>query len=205
MNCPNCEAPCLLLEQESTYVCRECGVTTPTLMPRPVTFGENVNVCVYSRTKRFEIMLRALLYPSFDSKDQHVYAHLANKSYNNIKDLVNSIKSCTMKEKRFHSVHLFSRLLCEDHKPVAPPPQYYFKRVMILFDELLTLFHATTKSKFFSYPWLLRKLLNTTGEQRYNKFIKKIRCKKRNQYYEDLFDELVNNAPTHYLICECAI
>ena len=205
MQCTFCEVPCLFLPEESTYVCKLCGHTTTTLQIAPVAFGENVCVCMYSRTKRFEIMLKALLYPSFDTKDEHIYTHLQTReSYTNIGDLVTAMKSCNLKEKRFHSIHLFSRLLCEDYSEVTAPPHHYFKRIMILFDELLTLFNATKKTKFFSYPWLLRKLLNLTNEFRYDKFIKKIRCKKRNRFYKDMFAELVHKAPKHYLIWVCA-
>jgi hypothetical protein len=50
---------------------------------------------------------------------------------------------------------------------------------------------------------LIRKLLNITGEYRFDRYIKKIRCKKRNHFYENLFQELVSSAPKTYLIREC--
>ena len=203
MSCQQCDHMYLFLPVESCFVCPLCGFTTPFLTPTLCGFGENVNVCVYSRAKRFEIMLRALLYPAFDRKDEQVYAHLFTKTYANLAELKAGIKRCPTKEKRFLSVHLFAKLLIRNHHSPKPPTLQYINRVMILFDELLCRFNAEHRTKFFSYPWLIRKLLNITGEYRFDRYIKKIRCKKRNHFYENLFQELVSSAPKTYLIREC--
>jgi hypothetical protein len=173
----------------------------------PVTstgFGENVFVCVYSRHKRFEIMLKALLYPCFDPKDTVMLTHLFKKErYKTIQEMILAMKLCKTKEKRFHSLHLFSALLCDDYMKLQPPTMCVFRRLMVLFDEVLCRFNATANSKFFSYPWLIRTLLNRTGETRYDKYIKRIRCKKRNEYYKELFTDLVKHAPKTYRMREC--
>ena len=203
--CPDSSS--VLLEDDANYVCMGCGTVLQTyLRPQNNRFGENVNVCVYSRSKRFEIMLRALLYPAFDVKDETMYKHLARKAmYGSLEGLRNEMKRCTIKEKRFHSLHLFATLLCPNHISPKPPEHRYFKRIMILFDELLCQYNSKKRKKFFSYPWLIRKLLNVTNEYRYDSYIKKIRCKKRNAFYETLYKTLVTNSPQNYLIRECAI
>ena len=115
------------------------------------------------------------------------------------------MKLCKMKEKRFHSLHLYASLMCTNYIQLKPPTQEYFKRLVRIFDEVLCRFNATHSRKFFSYPWLIRSLLTMTGEKRYNKFIKKIRCKKRNAYYIDLLHGLVKNAPKTYFISSVCV
>ena len=181
--CSACEVPFLYLEEDSCSVCPVCGLTNRCVTITATGFGENVNVCVYSRTKRFEIMLRAMLYPSFDKKDTVMYTHLVKYApFKTVVDLESAMKRCSSKEKRFHSIHLFSKLLCEEYQPIQPPPLHYFKRVMILFDEVLCRFNAQSTTNFFSYPWLIKTLLNLTGETRYDKFIKKILYFNRKPY-----------------------
>ena len=204
MDCVQCGGNVMFLENESCNVCRECGIVRQVLTVSPAKFGENVNVCVYSRSKRFEIMLKALLYPAFDCKDEIMFKHLTQRpSYSTLGDLRSEMKRCKVKEKRFHSLHLFATLLCPTHKSPKSPARHYFKRIMYLFDELLCAFNSKRRIKFFSYPWLIRKLLNITGEHRYDRYIKRIRCKKRNYFYKRLFDDLVRDSPPTYLIREC--
>jgi hypothetical protein len=205
-HCQTCNVPLISIESDSTKVCPECGCVMKLIPVTQTGFGENVFVCVYSRTKRFEIMLKSLLYPSFDKKDTTMYQHLEKYTkFPTIEELKSTMKLCSTKEKRFHSLHLFASLLCTDYKELIPPTQEYFKLMMRIFDEVLCRFNATQSTKFFSYPWLIRRLLNLTGETRYNKYIKKIRCKKRNLYYVHLFEKLVATAPKSYFICVCGM
>ena len=132
-----------------------------------------------------------------------MYKHLIKKTkFSTIKDLELEMKMCDTKEKRFHSLHLFAKLMCANYKPIQPPPLIYFKRVMTAFDEVLCRFNAQHGPNFFSYPWLIRRLLNLSGETRYNRFIKKIRCKKRNLHYKKMFDNILAASPETYLIRE---
>ena len=206
MNCEDCGTRLRLIENESCVVCLECGKTMPIITSAsPSSYGENVNICLYSRKKRFEVMARALLYPSFDRKDEHVYKHLktTHDTLPNLESLRVALKACPIKEKRYHSVHLFSKLLCEDHIHIHPPSPEFFRRLMRLFDEILCCFKVQQRQKFFSYPWLLKKLLHIADEFRYDKYIKQIRCSKRNFYYEQLFSDILLEAPASYTIFEC--
>ncbi len=208
MNCTECNIPLLILESEAASVCPQCGRTARVLTVTRQGFSEDVVQCVYSRTKRFETMLRALLYPAFDNKDESMYIHLSGKKrFETTHDLENAMKTCKVKEKRFFSLHLFAKLMCQDYETIHPPPLKFFKRVMFGFDEVLCRFNTlrALRSNFFSYPWLMRTLLNLFGERRYDNFIKKIRCKKRNEFYETMFKNLIDNAPSHYLIKVCAV
>jgi hypothetical protein len=208
MICLVCDVPLLKLESEAMTVCPECGRTSRVLTVTREGFSEDVTHCVYSRTKRFETMLRALLYPAFDQKDTMMYKHLSRqKRFDTLHELENAMKICKVKEKRFFSLHIFAKLLCEDYNLIPPPPLEFFKRVMSGFDEVLTRFNTLhmLRSNFFSYPWLMRSLLNLLGERRYDKFIKKIRCKKRNLFYETMFETLIEQCPVHYLIKVCAV
>jgi hypothetical protein len=205
-HCERCNVPLKYIETDSMNVCSQCGITSNVTIPTSDGYGENVFVCVYSRAKRFEIMLKALLFPSFDQKDTAMYQHLEkHRPFETVISLEECMKLCKMKEKRFHSLHLFASLMCTHYKRLKPPTQEYFKRLLRIFDEVLCRFNATHSRKFFSYPWLMRSLLNITGEKRYDKFIKKIRCKKRNAYYIDLMHGLVKNAPKTYFISSVCV
>ena len=120
MNCLVCDVPLLILESEAAHVCPECGITSRVLIATRHGYSEDVTHCVYSRTKRFETMLRALLYPSFDQKDTQMYIHLSKKKrFKTIFDLKNAMKTCKVKEKRFFSLHLFAKLLCQDYNTIT--------------------------------------------------------------------------------------
>lgn len=199
-----CINGCSYIDENSCDVCTVCGRTERRLTVRATGFGENVTICVYSRTKRFQMMLKALLYPAFDPKDTVMYIHLMKQQpFKTTDKLESAMKMCETKEKRFHSIHLFSKLMCSDYTTIHPPPTlHFFKRVMILFDEILCRFNANSCTNFFSYPWLIKTLLNLTGETRYNKYIKQIRCVKRNLHYHTVLWELIRKAPKSYRIRE---
>jgi hypothetical protein len=205
-HCNLCNVPLVFIETDSMNVCPQCGLTSKVTTVTSNGYGENVFICVYSRAKRFEIMLRALLFPSFDKKDEPMYRHLErHRPFESVTTLEDRMKLCKMKEKRFHSLHLFSSLMCTNYKHIQPPTQEFFKRLLRIFDEVLCRFNSTHSRKFFSYPWLIRNILNITGEKRYDQYIKKIRCKKRNAYYIDLLHGLVKNSPKNYFISSVCV
>ena len=198
-----CDCNSTKILENSFYICTECGLQTQHFENNDnATHNEELNVCVYSRRKRFASLLDSVLYPSFTAKDTEVYKLLNDYgTINTTLNLVDVMRSLNTKDKRFCSIHLFAMLFCKNYKSIKPPPLEFKRYIMKMFDEILSRHNALNKHKqFFSYPWLLHKLLNMVSETRYNDFIKPIRCKRRRKKYDNMLADLFSGLHPAYTL-----
>jgi hypothetical protein len=107
------------------------------------------------------------------------------------------MRGLLLKDKRFCSIHLFATLTVDHHPLYIPPPPEFRTRLIRLFDEVLARHKTHGTKQFFSYPWLLRKLLTIIGCPQYNQYIKRIRCKRRRRKYEEMLREMFTIGLTH--------
>ena len=182
-----------------TLICTNCGHVEDALVNRDYhSCRDALHQCVYSRSKRFENLLDSVLYPVFSNKDTQMYKLLETKTFGTVANLIDFMRTTKLLDKRFNSIHLFAKLTVDQYELLPPPPLKYKKRLMGLFDEILCRYNSTN-TQFFSYPWLLKKLLVLTKHSQYSPFIKEIRCKKRRQKYECLLHNLFTGAcPLRY-------
>ena len=168
----DCGAP--LVHEKTCYICTECGLETKLLENRDYHSSyENIHTCVYSRRKRFENLVDSVLYPSFHTKDEPVYEILKDCTFRTVHELIQFMRTLPLKDKRFCSIHLFATLTVDNHTSLQPPTPEFRTRLVKLFEEVLARHKTHGTKQFFSYPWLLRKLLTVVGCPQYNKFIKK--------------------------------
>ena len=183
-----------------TKICTTCGGVEDALVNRDYhSCRDALQQCVYSRSKRFENLLDSVLYPVFSNKDTQMYKLLEQKRFATVPDLVAFMRATSLLDKRFNSIHTFTTLVVDDYTALPPPSLEYKRRVLRLFDEILCRYRSS-HSQFFSYPWLLNKLLTLTGRTEYSPFIKKIRCKKRREKYETLLQDLFIGASNRYIV-----
>ena len=177
--------------ESNKTICTHCGLEQP-LLENHDTYEsfEDVYTCVYSRRKRFENLVDSVLFPAFHQKDVPVYATLKDKKFKTVDELVHHMKHTPLKDKRFCSTHLFATLTVKNHAKLTPPPYRFRTRVLRLFDEVLSRHKVYGSKQFFSYPWLLRRLLAVTGNKQYEPYIKEIRCKRRRKKYTEMLHAL---------------
>lgn len=180
-----------MIYESNKMICTNCGLEQPLLENHDHHESfEDVYTCVYSRRKRFENLVDSILFPAFHQKDNPVYATLKDKTFKTVDELVDHMKHTQLKDKRFCSTHLFAILTVQNHAKLAPPPYFFRTRIIRLFDEVLSRHKVYGGKQFFSYPWLLRRLLAVTGNTQYEPYIKEIRCKRRRKKYNEMLTSL---------------
>ena len=180
-----------MIYESCKMICTYCGMEQPMLENNDHhTSFEDVYTCVYSRRKRFENLVDSIFFPSFHEKDAPVFSTLKDKKFKSVDELVNFMKRTPLKDKRFCSVHLFSILTVQKHTKLQPPPYATKLHLLRLFDEVLARHKVYGGKQFFSYPWLLRRLLVLTGNTQYDPYIKTIICKRRRKKYNEMLHAL---------------
>jgi hypothetical protein len=160
-------------------------------------YVEPLQICHYRRSKRFEEMMRKLISPSPEKKDEPVLdKYLTAPKFDSIEDFLVSLKKSGIKDKRYQSMHTFAKFFVNGYTSVKPLLCQEFKLCVNMFKDVEYRFLKRTSGiPFFNYNWLLTKLLHYMGVVRYDLFLKKIKCKKRNEYYETLFNSLCTTKP----------
>jgi hypothetical protein len=173
--------------------CMLCGVINDQMeyLNGVENYIEPLQICVYQRKKRFEEMLKKLIYPHAERKDEIVLEALFHLKFENTQALITFLKQTDIKDKRYQSVHAFARLCCTDYKPVKSLSHPQLKRCVQMFEEVEYRFLKHTRNvPFFNYNWLMKNILHLIGVTRFDPYLKNIKCKKRNAYYENLFTTL---------------
>ena len=197
--CPECKTR-TLLTLARTVVCTDCGLEK--IVPYDI-YATNEQghwnsfyfQTAYSRKKRFGKLFDSVIFGGSDTKDEKMLAYLTGVRDNikNFENLLECIKTCTLADKRYGSLHLLSRIFLKNYKPPARPKNIFELRKRVLRQfESLEIAHRKKydKKPFFNYRWLLGKILTECGVCQYTRYIKEIKCKNRNKHYEDMFSEL---------------
>lgn len=183
------------MQADGFLTCTLCGSvidSRPEYLNGVENFVEPIQLCVYRRSKRFTEMLRKLVYPYTEKKDDPILElFLKKEKFETITEFITALKSSNIKDKRYQSIHTFCKLFCSDYKTVHPLSSNQFDRLVRMFKNVEHKFSRLTIGiPFFNYNWLLFELLHKMNINRYDPFLKKIKCKKRNQYYEEMFNSL---------------
>ena len=199
MNCDHCEQDRIYIDGFET--CTECGMVFRDNMEYVngiTNVVEPMQVCVYQRKKRFEEMLKRLTCPTFDKKDTPILKEFLHKpKFETIDLFLEALKNTKIKDKRYQSLHAFCQIFVVDYNAPAVLQPHEINHILALFETVECRFHnKTNKIPFFNYNWLLGKLLERIGITRFHKYLKKIKCKKRNFYYETLYNDLFCDDPT---------
>jgi len=181
-----------------TKVCISCGIEQPV----PFDMYQQSKICqwnnlsfqtAYSRKKRFGKLFDSVVMGPLEKKDEKMCQHLTKLKIEEIEDILVAIKESGLTDKRYGSIHLFSRLFIPGFCEPTPPKDLYELRKRILFSfETLEFAHLHNMKDrpFFNYRWLLSKILDSVKVSQFKQFIKVIKCKKRRGYYEKMYHEL---------------
>ena len=186
--CTKCEA--LTIEDNGFSICSECGVVQKTVyfVSSINTFNDPIQICFYQRKKRFEKILDQITLPRIENKDIPVYKKLDGNLFDTVDDLKLFIKSLNVQDKRYHSLHAFAKRFVTSYKQPSEFTTHNKQCCLYLFEKLECCFlRHMFNVPFFNYAWLIRKILNMLHFSQFDMFIKRIKCPKRNKYYNDMF------------------
>ena len=189
----NCETT--FRSDYNTIVCMTCGneiqtslsiiqkVSPPDMTPFPSG---------YNRAKRFLKILDSVLVPTPVAADNLMLAYLFGKTFKTIPDLLAYMKCSKFRDKRYMSIHLFTRLFVESYaKPQCSNVRHSRKSIMREFENIqFAHWRLCNEDQFFNYSWILCVLLEEFDLPQYTQFIKRLRCKNRKKHYTKLLERL---------------
>ena len=191
------------LELDSTRVCTTCGVEEYIL--RNCSFT-NCGFCMrhspflsgYSRAKRFRGMMDSLFFPTPSNADTHMLEYLMTRKFRSRNQLIAAVSRAPVKDKRFGSIHLFCKLMDPNYvEPVHGCLFEIMRRMAFEFAEIECSFQRTFEGQpFINYTYLLRFLLTCFGLTEYLKFVKNMKCKKRQLRYNKMLKQCYSSMPS---------
>ena len=192
-----------ILTEYYTTICISCGDERATAISISPQFSPNQTLFVgYSRINRFRMILDQLFNPLIFGKPNSRVLYKLNQLgggvLKNGNDMIHWLTGLEISDKRYQCTHYYYKWYMKDRYRVPPTPSKNLIRgIETKFSVLEANFtisdHAS--NSFFSYNWLLRKLLEEYPSLRhYLQFVKNIKCKHRYDRYSNMFDELIKNA-----------
>lgn len=182
-----------------TRICICCGLETQIPLVAEINYGNSTTLCVgYSRCIRFRIILDQLFKPLlFGSPNQKVLFALRDTkpTINNGSEMLEWLTHLPIPDKRYQSAHYYFSWLNPEYTVPESPSIMDIRLLEQQFMRLEQNYYSSGLSKthsFFSYNWLLQKLLHNTTMSSYGQFIKKIKCPKRHIRYENMYSTLTN-------------
>ena len=147
----------------------------------------------YCRKKRFKDMLENLFYPCCSHLDNSVLSQLHGKKILNTEQIFEELKLMRIKDKRYGSIHLMTKLFCKEYIYLDPPSRDLIDYMCKFFEEIELLYiRMYPDTQFFNYSWLILKMLYIFELQPFAVYVKPLKCKKRIKWYSTKFDDIVS-------------
>jgi hypothetical protein len=177
----------------NTLVCRNCGLEIQTDLKSDVGYTDNVPLETgYSRSNRMKMLLRQLFQPQmYGCPNSEVSAHaIQHGPFTNGTTLLGWLAQLKVKHKQYQNTHFYFAISDKSYRIPPKPCHEKINGIMKEFQAMETLFQwrKHNYTSFFSYNWLLRKLLVKWTLCYYIPFVKQIKCKKRQAQYERMWD-----------------
>lgn len=184
---------------ESSYytkICCECGLEVNGYLSIEATYTQNLPLNMgYSRTKRFRQMLLSIVDPTKHcSMDGRTQVLLGDRKFENVTELLKALKRVKSKNKQYSSLHLYAIRYVNNH---ISPPAPHKPAINIIMSEFYKIEnghdHNFRGDQFFSYRWLLEKLLRKHGFSQFCVYVKKLQNAKSIEYYEGMYKTVMNS------------
>lgn len=128
--------------------------------------------------------------PALNPSDNAMVKYLWEQkdSINTLEELYRVVKKSPIKEKRFHAMHAYSRVILDDWVKTDPAVAFQMiRRLVVRFETLEVRFQQRYPGKpFVNYKYLLHLLFNQCGLTQFLKYIPTMKCKRRRKYYTEL-------------------
>lgn len=202
-----------LVQTVCTIVCTHCGLETRFLTPLIQTYSNcpqtSLIISPYSRKQRFVTLLRKIIGVDSGPPANDDVWHILSISapFKKTEQIIGCLKNSGLKTKHYNNLHSFSKVFLSSYEA----PQCHIQPLQIetrlenMFREVLFRWirYLGTPS-FFSYSWLLEKLMKTIYIfENYEPYVKVLVCPKRRQKYEQRWEQitkfpLTNSRLFHY-------
>ena len=197
-----CENTSVVITNEHTMVCTNCGIERPVLVNSPdyntyITTGPLMRS--YSRPERWNTLVKKVcgLHCGPPMVDP-VWEYLKGRApYNSSKEIIKTLRKSKLKNKHYPSLHAFCRVF--DSSYVEPfKPRIVLKNLCGYFDHIMTMWNHTKNEQFFSYSWLIEQGLEIFNHITYLPFVKKLMCpNRRAKYTQTLLTLYETHVETH--------
>lgn len=121
------------------------------------------------------------------------YIHDLSMTFHTVSEILQQMKKAPIHDKRYGSLHLFDRVFNTTYHSIRPIPHYLeCKRHMVKLFRNIELGHKWEfpTSPFFNYRYLLQVIMILFKLDRFQKYIKPLKCKKRLAKYNTMFNTL---------------
>ena len=180
------------LFEDGFKICQNCGASEPYIDNTFETTAYEQLHCplqsTYNRSKRFNILLRNLLYPCPCHGDEHMLRYfIENKLTPKVEDIVTTMQNSALVDKRYNSMHLFAQMFSPDYvyRPIENVLEIE-KILAIKFREFEYAYFRKFKRNL-SYSLVLHHLLSDTKLEYLLQYVKTTKCKKRwKEYRKDI-------------------
>ena len=185
-----------IVTSANTSICIECGNEKKTpydLSKEPYDWTRVPCITSYSRKKRFAKLFDNTVNPNAETNDNLMLRYLMGVGLiRTVPELLRIIKKSNLRDKRYGSLHVFSKMFVQSYQKPTTPKNLLLLRKSILkrFEDYEFAHKRYGSGNFFSYRWLLAKLLKEFNLDRYLVFVKMLKCPIRCSYYETMFADL---------------
>lgn len=177
-----------------TLICRECGHEKMGHLCNVVSYTEAQPLFVgYSRKARFRLILLSLFHPRYSKICRETSDHIGTCKPKTMEELVKCMQNTKSKAKNYNSLHLYASIHLENYTCEIIPSKCDIEGILCDFTNIeRSHVKCYPKNRFFSYRWLLGKLLQKNGFGQFIKYVKPLKNKKSIQKYEDMYSKIMN-------------
>lgn len=179
-----------------TIICTQCGIETEQSITPQLQYNSSMPLVLgYSRGARFKVLLDKLFEPLLHGRmNSTVLVELHRKPpgiFRNGMQILKWLSSLHVSNKAYQSA--YSYLLFYNNEDVHPKPTPV--KIHDVELEFVRLEFGFSRSKyrnssFFSYNWLLHKILKIHKLEFYAQFVKRIKCARRFRRYEEMWSHI---------------
>ena len=191
-----CKHPVTLATDYSTNVCTSCGLERrrPIDM-RSVEYSLNQPLWEgYSRVNRFRKIIKMLFFPKqWGHVPGPVFIQMQRMGkFPTVKEMCNKLKNVKARTKNYNAIHLYAIYFVKGYTPMKPPLPNIQQNILADFSLLERgMIFLYPKKRFFSYRWVLTRLLMKYKLHRYIQFVKPLVSKTSSKKYKTMFDEIM--------------
>jgi hypothetical protein len=152
----------------------------------------------YSRGTRFKCILEKLFYPRlFGKPNARVLYNLSilpKDYFVNGHALLKWLAALSIPNKNYQCTHYYFIFITKPRKFPIPPHQLIIHKIEEDFVAIENAFQSWPKKykSFFSYNWILRKILQKYSLDYFLQFVKPIKCKRRLKKYNTMYTEIMS-------------
>jgi len=179
-------------------VCTKCGIESPMLEDcTPRNCGFQIKTYKmrlgYSRSIRFRKLVSQIILPTIQKQDEDMLKYLNTQNIQTVHNLMKCVKQAPLKDKRFHAIHAYSRVLLGDW--VYYEPSFALRLIdkfCRMFENLECRFERRFygSKAFINYKFVLHMFFDKLGLTALKQYVPQMKCQKRVRYYTNLVQDI---------------